>query len=190
MEKFTYSLLSIKILVLTNGLHIFVKFFTASQLVLFGCYYRHIERRLINMSNKQATTINLDVRRQSEFRPLLRQYLLGLDTRGAGGEGGRRPDQARGVALGKIRQMASLLPLSRPRGVQGTNGGASFCFSASERLLLKKIKGNGLILSAGLKVRRLSEVCKLTQSTRIQSADEWQTNAKELWSLAHRSRRK
>ena len=51
---------------------------------------------------------------------------------GMGCGGGRRPDQARGVASGKLRQMALLFPLSRPHGVQGTNGGASFCFSASE----------------------------------------------------------
>jgi len=61
---------------------------------------------------------------------------------------GRRPDQARGVASGKLRQMASHLPLSRPRGVQRANGGASFCFSASE-LLKKIIRGVGLIISAG-----------------------------------------
>jgi hypothetical protein len=45
-----------------------------------------------------------------------------------GGRGGRT-DQARGVASGKLRQMASLFPLSRPHGVQRTNGGVSF-FSA------------------------------------------------------------
>jgi hypothetical protein len=37
------------------------------------------------MLNKQATTNNLDVRRQNEVRPLLRQYLLGMVTRREGG---------------------------------------------------------------------------------------------------------
>jgi hypothetical protein len=36
---------------------------------------------------------------------------------------GERVERARGVASGKLRQMASFLPLSKPHHVQQTNGG-------------------------------------------------------------------